>query len=306
MRRVMLFVTMVILALTDASGNGDILLYKVDNSKNLITTENIAFLLEQEGYEVAKNQDMNTPYERQFKKSSFKIYSLMSIYHPEVANESVLKYSESGLFVPFSIAIYQRKNEDSLYIALLSSKAKEKILNVIDPMFSRLEAHNRVTIKKILPKAVEVKFDYKPIKTDEKLYTKYSFEVDDDEALESYEDFKLMLTEGMKPSGFVVANYIDFNKELKVSKHNDYLFYDSYSLCKLKIIYELSKTKPEAGAFAPCTMVIYHKKGSNKTELVSLNINNLTSTLALQDKSLLKMLEKAQKDMTKIIEDASE
>jgi len=306
MRRVMLFVTIVILALTNASGNGDILLYKVDNSKNLITAENIAFLLEQEGYEVAKNQDMNTPYKRQFQKSSFKSYNLMSIYHPEVANESVLKYAESGLFVPFSIAIYQRENENSLYVALLSSKAKEKILNVIDPLFSKLEAHSRATIKKILPNAVEVKFDYKSIKTDEKLYTKYSFEVDDDEALESYEDFKLMLTEGMKPSGFVIANYIDFNKELKISKHDDYLFYDSYSLCKLKIIYELSKTKPEAGAFAPCTMVIYHKKGSNKTELVSLNINNLTSTLALKDKGLLKMLEKAQKDMTKIIEDASE
>jgi len=306
MRRVMLFVTMVILALTNASGNGDILLYKVENTKNLISAETIAFSLEEEGYEVAKNQDMNVPYKRQFQKSSFKSYNLMSIYHPEVAKESVLKYAESGLFVPFSIAVYQRENENSLYVALLSSAAKEKILNVIDPMFSKLEAHSRATIKKILPNAVEVKFDYKPIKTDDKLYTKYSFEVDDDEALESYDDFKLMLTEGMKPSGFVIANYIDFNKELKESKHNDYLFYDSYSLCKVKIIYELSKTKPEAGAFAPCTMVVYHKKGSNRTELVSLNINNLTSTLALKDKSLLKMLEKAQEDMTAIIEDASE
>jgi len=306
MKRVMLFLTMVILALTNASGDEDILLYKVDNSKNLISADTIASSLAEKGYTVAKNQDMNGPYKRQFQESSFKSYNLMSIYYPSIAKESLLKYAESGLFVPFSIAVYQRENENSLYIALLTSDAKEKILNVIDPLFSKLEALNRKTINKILPKAVEIKFDYKPIKTDEKLYTKYSFEVDDEDAIEAYEEFKMLLTEGMKPSGFVVANYIDYNKELKKDKHDDYLFYDSYSLCKLKIIYELSKTKPEAGAFAPCTMVVYHKKGSNKTELVSLNINNLTSTLALKDESLLQMLEKAQKDMTAIIEDASE
>ena len=306
MKRVMLFVTIVILALTNASGDEDILLYKIENSENLISADTIASSLSKSGYIVAKNQDMNMPYKIQFQKSSFKSYNLMSIYNPDIAKESVLKYAESGLFVPFSIAVYQRENENYLYIALLNSTTIEKILNVIDPLFTKLEILNRKTIKKILPTAVEVKLNYKPIKTDEKLYTKYSFEVDDEDALEAYEDFKMLLTEGMKPSGFVVANYIDFNKDLKEDKHDDYLFYDSYSLCKLKIIYELSKTKPEAGAFAPCTMVVYHKKGSNQTELVSLNINNLTSTLALKDKNLLQMLKKAQQDMTEIIEDSSE
>lgn len=116
---------------------------------------------------------------------------------------------------------------------------------------------------------------YVPLETDEKLYTKYSFDIDDEDALEAHEEFIMLLSEGMKPSGFVVANYLDFNKELQEAEKDDYLFYDAYSLCKLKIIYELSKTKPEAGAFAPCTMVIYHKKGSNKTEIASLNIYNL-------------------------------
>ena len=78
------------------------------------------------------------------------------------------------------------------------------------------------------------------------------------------------------------------------------------SLCKLKIIYELSKKSPEAGAFAPCTMIIYHKKGSNTTEIVSLNINSLISILALKDKDLLKMLNNTQKDMVGIIKDSSE
>jgi exonuclease III len=53
-------------------------------------------------------------------------------------------------------------------------------------------------------------------------------------------------------------------------------------------------------------MIIYHKKGSNKTEIVSLNINSLISMLALKDKELLKMLESTQKDMVGIIEDAVE
>ena len=53
-------------------------------------------------------------------------------------------------------------------------------------------------------------------------------------------------------------------------------------------------------------MIIYHKKGSNKTEIVSLNINGLISILALKDKSLVDMLEKTQSEMISIIKDSSE
>jgi len=288
------------------AGNADILLYKVANKEHKITAQTLADGLTINGYTVAKNQDMNGPYEKQFKMTTFDSYNLMSIYHADTSIVLVPKYAHSGIFTPFSIATYQRKGEDAFYIALLSAKAQENILKVKDELFGKLEKLTKETIVKVLPTAVETTLSYDAVSTDEPLYTKYSFEVDDEDAMEARGDLMMMMESGMKPSGFVVANYIDFNKVLVEEKKEDYMFYDAYSLCKLKIIYELSKVKPEAGAFAPCTMVIYHKKGSNKTEIVTLSIANLTSTLAIKDKKLLEMLNKAQGTMKSIIEDSAE
>lgn len=288
------------------SANTDILLYKVDNKDHKITAQTLVDGLTVNGYVVSKNQDMNGPYQKQFKTTTFNSYNLMSVYHSETSVALVPKYARSGIFTPFSIATYQKKDDDTFYIALLSAQAQQNILKVKDTLFTKLETLTKKTISKILPTAVETTLPYDAVTTDKPLYTKYSFEVEDADAMEARDDLMMMMESGMKPSGFVVANYIDFNKVLQEEKKEDYMFYDAYSLCKLKIIYELSKNKPEAGAFAPCTMVIYHKKGSNKTEIVTLSIENLTSTLAIKDKTLLAMLIKAQSTMKSIIEDSAE
>ena len=301
-----IFALMILTSHVLVASNTDILLYKVPNKDHKITAQTLADGLTLNGYTVAKNQDMNGPYKLQFKTTTFDSYNLMSVYHGETSTSLIPKYAKSGIFTPFSIATYQRKGEDDFYIALLSAKAQENILKVKDELFAKLEKLNKETIVKVLPTATEISLPYDVESTDKALYTKYSFEVEDDDAMEARDDLMMMMESGMKPSGFVVANYIDFNKVLHEEKKEDYMFYDAYSLCKLKIIFELSKTKPEAGAFAPCTMVIYHKKGSNKTEIVTLSIANLTSTLAIKDKDILEMLNKVQNTMKTIIEESAE
>ncbi|MEA1880231.1 MAG: DUF302 domain-containing protein [Campylobacterota bacterium] len=302
----MILVFVMIVTNMIAANNADILLYKVANKDHKVTAQTLADGLTANGYVVSKNQDMNGPYEIQFKQTSFDSYNLMTIYHHDTSVALVPKYPHSGIFTPFSIATYQKKGDEYFYIAFLSAQAQENILKIKDVLLQKLEKITKETIAKVLPTAIESALPYENVKTDEALYTKYSFDVDDADAMEARSDLMMMMESEMKPTGFVVANYIDFNKVLKEEKIEDYMFYDAYSLCKLKIIYEMSKTKPEAGAFAPCTMAIYHKKGSNKTEIVTLSIANLTSSLAIKDKSLLDMLTKAQSTMKNIIEESGE
>ena len=301
-----IIVFLIVISYVCAATNGDIILYKIDNKDHKITSKLLSDGLSNNGYVVAKIQDMNGPYQKQFQKTVFDSYNLMSMYHQDTSVALVSKYPHSGIFTPFSIATYQRKGEDSFYIAFLSAEAEQKILKIKDDLFIQLEKRTKETIVKLFPSAKQTELLYANVATDKPLYTKYSFDVDDKDAIEAREDFVMMMESGMKPSGFVVANYIDFNKVLKKEKKEDYIFYDAYSLCKLKIIYELSKEKPEAGAFAPCTMVIYHKKGSNKMEIVTLSIDNLTSSLAIKDKKMIEMLSKAQGTIKDIIEDSAE
>ena len=286
--------------------NSNILVYKIVNKTHEITAESVAAGLEKEGYVVSKNQDMNGPYLKQFGKSTFHSYNLMSVYQPEFAKKMVLKDVNGGIFVPFSVAVYQKNKEDSIYIALLSARAQQRILKLHDNLFDKLEVLNKSTIKKLFPQASLVKLPYESLENSKGFYTKYSFDVEDEDASDEYDDMMMMMQGNIKTGGFVVANYINYNEVLKDEDINDYIFYHSYSLCKLKIIYELSKKTPEAGSFAPCTMIIYHKKGSNKTEIISLNINSLISILALKDKSLLDMLNSTQKAMVSIIQDSIE
>jgi uncharacterized protein (DUF302 family) len=289
-----------------AEANSNILVYKIANKNHMISAKTVAQGLVKNGYTVAKNQDMNGPYAKQFGETSFHSYNLMSVYQPEYAKKMILKDAKTGIFVPFSVAVYQKNSDNYIHIAFLSATAQEKITELKDKMFTDLEVMNNKTITKIFPSAKKESLGYESATTKKAMYTQYSIESDDADANEEYEDMMMVMQGSMKMGGFVVANYIDYNAELKSNGVNDYTFFHSFSLCKLKIIYELSKKSPEAGAFAPCTMIIYHKKGSNKTEIVSLNINSLISMLALKDKELLKILESTQKDMMGIIGDAVE
>ena len=297
---------LLVVMLSFAQANSNILVYKIANKDHIITAKTVAAGLIKNGYTVSKNQDMNGPYEKQFGKTTFHSYNLMSVYQPEIAEKMVLKYDEAGIFVPFSVAVYQKNTDAYIYVAFLSASAQKRILNLKDKLFDDLEKLNKQTMQKIFPAAQEIPLAYEAVKTTKSFYTKYTLEVEDEDALDEYDDVMMMMQGNMKTGGFVVANYIDYNEKLKENDINDYIFYHSYSLCKLKIIYELSKKTPEAGAFAPCTMNIYHKKGSNKTEIVSLNINSLISILALKDKDLLNMLDKTQEQMVGIIEDSIE
>jgi len=299
-------ITLLVVMFGFANANSNILVYKIANKNHKITAQTVAAGLVKNGYTVAKNQDMNAPYKKQFGNTTFHSYNLMSVYQPDYAKKMVMKDSKLGIFVPFSVAVYQKKDDNFIHVAFLSAKAQQRIVQLKDKMFGDLESLNKKTMSKIFPSAHLDTLAYKSTKTDKAMYTKYTIESDDEDAVEEYGDMMMVMQGSMKMGGFVVANYIDYNAELQANGVDDYLFYHSYSLCKLKIIYELSKKSPEAGSFAPCTMVIYHKKGSNKTEIVSLNINSLISMLALKDKGLLTMLDKTQAEMISIISDATE
>ncbi|BCD61104.1 MULTISPECIES: DUF302 domain-containing protein [unclassified Nitratiruptor] len=275
-------------------------------TKAKVTPAHIEEVFQKAGYSIQQNRDMNGPYKKQFKQTDFDIYTLMTVYYPKIAMDTVVQYPDSGIFAPYSIVIYKKKGEERTYAGVLSAKAKAHILGTheLDSYFKKLEKLDVETLKKALPGATRVTLNYQPQQVKEKLLTKYSFEVDDEEALDTKDELEMMIEDGLKPIGFVMANFNDFNYDLKEAKINDFIFYDTYSLCKLKVIYNISKVRPEAGVFAPCTMAVYQKRGTNTMNIVFPNIYNWIATLSLKDPKLIKILEKAQKDMVNVIENA--
>ncbi len=299
MRYVLVWI-MVVIGLV---ANEHIIMYST--TKN-ITPKHIEEVFQKAGYSVEQNRDMNGPFLKQFKHSDFAIYNLMTVYYPKITMPMVLQNPDSGVFAPFSIVIFKKKGSKKTYTAVLSAKAKANILGLkLDSkILADLEKINRTTIQKALPDAKEEHLDYKPKKVKEKLLTKFSFEVAPDEALDVKDEVEMMIEDGLKPIGFVMANFNDFNYDLKEAGKDSFIFYDTYSLCKLKVIYTVAKIRPEAGVFAPCTLAIYQKKGEDTMHIVFPNIFNWIATLNIEDKKAIEALQKAQKDMIAVIKNA--
>jgi len=280
-------------------GNEEILLFRYPS---FVTPQQIEEAFEKGGYSIQQNRDMNGPYLKQFGQSDFAIYNLLTLYHPKIAMELVLEEPRSGIFAPFSVVIYRKKGDGHLFAGVLSARGMEKILGMESPLLDRLEQSNRSILQGLGGQLVPL--SYKPKPTTKPLLTSYRFPVDPKEALDIKEEVEMVIEDGLGPIGFVMANFNDFNYDLKEAGIDSFLFYDTYSLCKLKVIYTLSKIRPEAGVFAPCTLAIYQQKGKGEMEILFPNVENWISTLALEDPEAIATLRKAQRDMEEVLRNA--
>jgi uncharacterized protein (DUF302 family) len=307
MKQLLQIVVALLLACGLYADNKEIIMFGVKKS-DAVTTKSIEEAFTLAGYKVETNRDMNGPFTKQFGKTVFSIYNLMTVYYPEVTKALVSKHPDSGVFAPFTVVIYQKKGDDTIYAGTLSAFAKAKIMGLPydNKVLQELEDKDIQTLIKAMPGAKKVKFDYSPKPLTKEPLTRFVLDVDDDEAEDNKEEVEMVIEDGLKPIGFVMANFLDYNYFLKEAGIDTYIFYDTYSLCKLKVIYTVSQIRPEAGVFAPCTMAIYHKKGSNKTVMVYPNVFNWMATLAIEDPTALKELEKAQEDIVKLLQSTAE
>ena len=94
--------------------------------------------------------------------------------------------------------------------------------------------------------------------------------------------------------------------DLKENGYNKYDFFDAYSICKLSVIFEVSKNHPEAGALAPCTLYLYKEKGSSEVHIEFPSVANWFSSLAIKDKVSVKELKDAEKLVIDVVNEVIE
>ncbi len=306
MKKIVQIVLVLLFAAAVAKANEDIVLYSVDNKSGKITPKAVEDALKKSGYVVPVNRDMNGPFQKQFQKTTFQTYNLLIAYHKKLTMDLVLKNADTGVFAPFSMGIWQKKGENRFHVAFLSAKAMQRISGGNAALFAKLEAATRKAVETVLPGAKEEKLPYKRGHVEHTLLTKVKVESDPEEAEDTFDEIKMTIETGLKPIGFILAGQVDYNMELDEAGHEEFIFYDTFSLCKLKVIYNIAIDHPEAGAFAPCTLAMYQKKGADEMTLVFPNVYNWFATLNLKDQKLKELLLKAQKDMEALLNSLNE
>jgi uncharacterized protein (DUF302 family) len=286
----------------------DVTIFTADNKGGKITPKSIQAVFEKAGFFVSANRDMNTPFKKQFKETSYDVYNLFTFYKKDVALELAKKYENIGLFAPMSMSIYTKKGGKSISVSTLSVEALSKIMKIPtdDKLLKDLRALVVKTIHKALPNGKFEKLAYTPVKAKGDLVTTFSMEMDKDEWEDELEDFKMDFEGQLATNGFIIAGKNNLGDDFDEANYNGYDFYEVYSICKLPVIYTIAKTHPEAGAFAPCSLYLEKKKDVNSMEIAFPSVYNWISSMALDNKEDIKVLQDAQDRMSKILKGATE
>jgi uncharacterized protein (DUF302 family) len=286
----------------------DVQVYSVDNSSGAITPKTIEAAFAKVGFYISDNRDMNTPFQKQFQQTDFETYNLFTLYHVEIVHNLVHDYPQIGIFAPMSMSIYTKKGEKTIHVASLTPDAMARIAGIPkgNAELERLGKLVKQALADALPGGSFETLAYKVQTTDKALVTDFQIEIDPDDWEDAKDEFQILFEGELSTNGFVMAGFTDVNFDFKKAGDDTFDFYDTESICKLPVIYNVAKTRPEAGAFAPCSLYMYKKKGEGTMHIAFPNVYNWMRSLNVDDRKAIEALEDAQKRMVTILENATE
>jgi len=278
---------------------GDLHLFSVPNADGKLNAGVVEKALEANGFVISANSEMNGPFMKQFGQSDFSQFNLLTAYHKVHAESLVKAHPDAGIFVPMGFGIYQRNGDKNLHLSILTASAMEKIAGFKAKEFALIEKEAIATVKKALP-GVKVSMSETSLPSEGKLLSRYVKASSTESWKSDKEETEMMIEDGLKPAGFVMSNFTDYNFAL--GEKSPFDFYDTYSICKLKVIYTVAKTRPEAAAFAPCTLMVYKKKEANEIVMGFPGVYNWMSSARVSDPEGKAALLQAQRDFEAVLQ----
>ena len=279
----------------------DIRIFSAANADGQITPTSIEKAFEKVGFSIDGNNDMNKPFKARFGKVYYKTYHLATVHNADFTAKLAAKYPSIALLTPLSMSIYSDDTKKTMQISTLSLRGMSRITQI--PMDNKdlIAYANLMTkaLKTALPSGGFLPLAYSDvadIKTSLATTIETKFEADEDGSYDSAkDDFQEEFESEMEAVGFLFPGFIGLNDELLERGITSYNFFDTYSICKLSVIYPVHQVHPEVGAFAPCTFYMYKKKGDSTVHMGFPSVHNWISSTDIKDEASLKPLTNAQK-----------
>jgi len=279
------------------------------NKDGKITPKMISDSMHNMGLVSAGNNDMNKPFSQRFPKVHYKTYNLAMYQNDALTLALIKKYPNFGALAPLTMSIWTAA-DGSINVSTLTldGMARAAAIPKTDPDLVAYAALITKSLKATLPTG-EFKFlDYDIKEPNNTFAQTFEIDVDPEADLEEVkDDFESEFEGEMEPLGFLMPSYSNLQEELfEPAKYDVYDFYSTYSICKFDVIYPVSKLHPEAGAYAPCSMYFYKKKGEDKMVIGYLGVDNWIKTLDIEDQESMKPLYEAQGLINNILTEMGE
>lgn len=285
---------------------GDFNLFDIPNADHKVKPEMIEKSLEAKGFYISANTEMNGPFVKQFQQSDFEVFNLLTVFHKKYSESLVKAHPDAGIFVPMGVGIYQKKGDKNLHVSVLTDDAQKKIAGFDAPEFGMIEKEVVQTILAIAPGVKQYESET-ALPAEGALLNRFVKATSADSWASDKDGTEMMIEEGLKPAGFVMSNFTDYNFMLTENgQQSPFDFYDTYSICKLKVIYTVAKSRPEAAAFAPCSLMVYKKKDANEIVMGFPGVYNWLSSARVEDKEARENLLQAQSDFEEVLKSVAE
>jgi uncharacterized protein (DUF302 family) len=290
----------------------DIRVITVANPDGKITGATIEDAFTANGFIVDGNNDMNKPFSLRFGKTWYKTYRLAVVHHQDITARLAKDYPSIGLLTPLSMSIWSSNDNKDISLSSLTLRGMSRITQIpmTNPdLIAYADAMDKA-IKAAIPggKYEDRKYN-KVADMNMQLATLFTAEFDTDEettAADAKDSFEEKFEAEIEPVGFLFPSFIDLNGELEERGVTTYDYYDTYSVCKFDVIFPVSETHPEVGAFAPCTFFVYKKKGETTTHMGYPSVDNWITATDIEDEKSLKPLVEAQELFSNIVKEITE
>ena len=263
------------------------------------------------GYQLTDpHKRVNDQYETKWGSTVLDVLSFM----PVVRSSTILPLlnidPRIAGFAPFNMLIHKKRDENVTHVGHLMPKVMLDILDIQDEEvrakfsapFKALDStigHTLGGTKSYMP--------YKKLPEKTMINFEYEFEMPKDgnidEFLNKFQDsFELAFID----KGFIIAGFYNFMESTSNAEEilSSYSAFWTYSLCHVEFSYKMFDTagaRPDAGLFAPCSMYMYIRKGTNKVVIGMIRLQNWTDTLNLTDEKRVDMVKNLDEEIPSIL-----
>lgn len=279
-------------------GDGDKEKAYMDMVNNKITT--IGFVLSD------PHERINDAYKTKYGGTNLDNLGFFSITNDKAIGPLLLKEPSLGGFSPFNLHIYKKQGEDKTYVGHVNPETMLDIVGVKDKdvrakFVASFPELDKMVEKEIGSKTQSVEYKALPAKP------MMTFEVPFERgaSLDGFiSDFQGKFEEAFEAHKYIIAGYKDIKGSM-TDNNVEFGRFDAYwvySLCHFKFSEGIfNQGRPDAGAFAPCSMYMYVEKGSNKLIVGMPRLENWIAVMGINDPKMVDSIHALDKEITGIM-----
>jgi len=256
---------------------------------------------------------VNDHYKKEYGSTVLDVLSFMSVVNDENILPLLNIDPRIAAFSPFNMLIHKKLDEKNTHVGHLMPEAMLNMIGIEDPTVrekftAAFEPLDAIMDKELSADGAKVTKSYTSYrKLAENRMINFELEFEEPEDIEDFiDEFQETFEEAFIEKEYLIAGYHNFmeasDDAAEILKEYDAFW--TYSLCHLEYSYNMFDNEdahPEAGLFAPCSMYMYIRKGTNKLVIGMPTLVNWSDTLGIADEKRVGLVHKLDKEIPEIL-----